>query len=174
LQRTRLLRPQPGLRAPSRWARVRGARPHPDAPPDEPVAAELHPRLARGRLRAQGGTRRHRTDRRREDRRHGVAAAACSAPPLPLPAAVADGSVARVLVQIPDPRPTGSATTAPTRAPPAASARRSPPPPSHPPRTRHHRPLSLSEPPQDKPPPVREVLRVARAGGGLGRAGRWA
>ena len=67
--------------------------------------ARLHfTRLARGRLRAQGGTRRHRTDRGREDRRDGVAAAACFAPPQPLPAASADGSVARVLVHIPDRR----------------------------------------------------------------------
>ena len=38
----------------------------------EPLPAALHSRLARGRLRAQGGTRRHRTDRGREDRRDGV------------------------------------------------------------------------------------------------------
>ncbi len=44
-----------------------------------------------------------RTDPRREDRRDGVAAAACFAPLPPLPAADADGSVARVLVQIPNP-----------------------------------------------------------------------
>jgi hypothetical protein len=44
------------------------------APPGEPRPAAPHPRLARGRLRAQGGTPRHRTDRGREDRRDGVAA----------------------------------------------------------------------------------------------------
>lgn len=32
--------------------------------------------------------------------------------------------------------------------------------------------LGLSTPPQDKPPPVREILRVAEHGEGWGRAGR--
>ena len=34
--------------------------------------------------------------------------------------------------------------------------------------------LDLSEPPQDKPPPVREVLRVAEQGEGWGVPAEWA
>ena len=100
----RLLRPQPGVRTPPGRAGFRGAGAVHDALPDQPPASTLHPRRKGGRLRPQGRTRHTGGSWKREDRRRGVAAAPRFAAPLPLPAAVADGSVARVLLQIPDPR----------------------------------------------------------------------
>ena len=81
----RLLRPQPGVRTPPGRAGFRGAGAVHDALPDQPPASTLHPRRKGGRLRPQGRTR------------HTAEAAGSGK-------IDAEEFVARVLLQIPDPR----------------------------------------------------------------------